>query len=58
MLKIIIIISKPITNAKIMQNLFENESQQFDMRQTVQFIQEAYENLSIDTLVRAWEQYK
>lgn len=49
---------KSITNSKIKQSLFGNETQRIGMKGAVRFIQEAYECISTDTLIRAWEQYK
>lgn len=34
-----------------------NQNREIGMKQIVQFIQEAYQELSIDNLVNAWEQY-
>lgn len=49
---------KSITNGKIGQFLFGNQTNSVGMKTTVQFIQEAYELLSIDNLISAWEQYQ
>lgn len=48
---------KESTNSKIRNLLFGNQNQKVGMQNTVRFIQESYESLSIDALVNAWEQY-
>lgn len=48
---------KEITNSKIRQLLFGNPNSKIGMQNTIRLIQEAYDNLSIDALVNAWEQY-
>lgn len=47
---------KKIVNSKIARFLFGNKCE-VQMKRTVQFIQEAYDELSIDNLVNAWDQY-
>lgn len=49
---------KSITNGKIGQFLFGNHLNSVGMKTTVQFIQEAWDILSIDNLIYAWEQYQ
>ncbi len=49
---------KSITNKKIKALLFGNQNRIIGMKNVVRFIQEAYESLSIDNLINAWEQYQ
>ena len=49
---------KSITNKKIKALLFGNQIRIIGMKNVVRFIQEAYESLSIDNLINAWEQYQ
>lgn len=49
---------KSITNKKIKNLLFGNQNRIIGMKNVVRFIQEAYESLSIDNLISAWEQYQ
>lgn len=48
---------KSIVNSKIRSYIFGNQKTEVGMKRTVKFVQDAYQELSIDNLLNAWNQY-